>query len=105
MSRDKQKQIDLDKPEPGFYRTRLCKGGPWVPVRIWKTGERDENGDLLEDEAMHCDVNGEAHDVFRMWEWCGGRPITIQEYRRLRRELRGVDPRQPVDLMSAPIQI
>lgn len=22
------------KPEPGFYRIRMVKGGPWVPVRI-----------------------------------------------------------------------
>lgn len=23
-----------DKPEPGFYRLKLVKGGPWMPARI-----------------------------------------------------------------------
>ena len=29
-------------PEPGFYRMRLVKDGPWVPVKIWlEDGERE----------------------------------------------------------------
>lgn len=41
-------------PHPGFYRTRLVRGGPWVPVAI--------------DHGPSCDpVTGEILD--RPWLW------------------------------------
>lgn len=41
------------QPEPGFYRMRLVKGGPWVPVRIW----------LEDGERERCEVCGGAGAV------------------------------------------
>lgn len=44
---------------PGFYKVRLVKGGPWVPVHVWETGERDEEtGEPLEDIDSFIEVNG-----------------------------------------------
>lgn len=30
------KAIDLSNPQPGYYKTRLVKGGPWVPAVIYR---------------------------------------------------------------------
>lgn len=28
--------LHISKPEPGTYKIRLVKGGPWVPVKVWR---------------------------------------------------------------------
>lgn len=35
----------LDWPEPGFFRTRLVRGGPWVAAVIWRPCPWVEPGD------------------------------------------------------------
>lgn len=43
-----------DQPQPGFYRTRLTRGGPWVPARI----------ELVQD----IDYDDAIEKLIRKWE-------------------------------------
>lgn len=50
MTTDRRQQEPrrVDEPEPGFYRSKLVRGGPWVGVSV----ERDDVGD------WHVTVDG-----------------------------------------------
>lgn len=87
-----------DTPIPGWYRTRLVKNGPWVPVRIYHglpvvSGEEQDRApqwcvevagktDYVEKDPdnpeYRCHV---LLDVYRYWPWCGREPITEGEYK------------------------
>ena len=56
-------------PEPGFYRMRLVKDGPWVPARIWiEDGERDpETGELMSDEILRAKTGDQEADIDDIW--------------------------------------
>lgn len=87
-----------DEPQPGHYKTRLVRGGPYVPVRIhWGSpvidGEEQDRAprwlvtvdgatDFVEtgDAGYRCRV---PLDVWRYWPWCGKHPIGEPEYRYL----------------------
>src|SRR5690606_42080715 len=56
----------------GFYRRRLFKDGPFVPVAIW----RGEDGRLV---ALG---DGKAADAADIWTWVCDTPITEVEYRK-----------------------
>lgn len=74
--------IPMSDPEPGFYKMRLTKGGPFVPVAIWIDQSVDpETGELLTDERLCCLVNGQHRDPYRTWTWCASRPISEADYR------------------------
>jgi hypothetical protein len=96
----------IGTPEPGFYKRRLVKGGPWVTVRFF-----------LDGSVMHVEVDGATHDasghpfdVDEEWPVCW--PSTESEYRHLER-LRtwaldhapyhpAARPRERIDLGSLP---
>ena len=99
----------IDQPRPGHYKRRLVRNGPWVPVRIWfHTGERDEAGDLLEDEGLRCELNGKRADPYEQWVGCAGYPISKSEFEHMLNvkhwaEENAIDqpeanPRRPIDL-------
>lgn len=69
------------EPQSGFYRCKLVKGGPWVPVAIWVHQETDEAGELLSDETLQCLVDGKPHDAAQIWSYCADKPIAEDEYR------------------------
>lgn len=73
------------EPRAGFYKRRLVKGGPFVPVAIWFERELDEAGDLLSDEVVKCTVDGRLADVDSTWSYCAGSPITEAEFDYLSR--------------------
>lgn len=73
--------IVVDRPQPGYYKRRLVKGGPWVAVRIWIEEERDEDGELLCDQKLLCLVDGKEADAYEQWPWVAGRAIPEHEYR------------------------
>jgi hypothetical protein len=89
----------VDRPQAGFYKTKLVKGGPWVGVRIWwdypidpVTGETMDRSPVLKAETA-----GKPSDPYEIWTWCAGRPITETEYR----DMRPVEPEQAVDFNSS----
>lgn len=58
-------------PQPGYYRMRRGKGGPWVPVAIW-----------FEEGAYQpsCLVSGLDRDPFEVWTWCCRYPVSYEVY-------------------------
>lgn len=66
-------------PQCGFFRTRLVKNGPWVPVKITVEREVDPaTGELTADEKLICDVGGERRKPESVWT--SVRPITRAAY-------------------------
>jgi len=58
---------DVSPPE-GYYRVKLAKGAPWVPCRVYyEDGERGEDGELLGDQVLRCEVAGALVDGPALW--------------------------------------
>jgi hypothetical protein len=101
-------------PQVGLFKRKLVRGGAWVAARIFKTGERDELGRLIEDEVLRCEVDGKAvDDVEDQWLWLAANPIDDVEFRLLMRlgpwarqhapNDPNADPGKPIDYMTTPI--
>lgn len=58
-----------DDPQPGFYRKRTRRAGPFVPVAIWRDGER-----------MVAFVDGRAADASEIWTFVCQHPISEEAY-------------------------
>lgn len=68
--------IHEDKPESGYYRGRLSKGSPYVPVAIW---EHWEHGGTMVCRAGYDDLHVEPN-VNMMWTWCCTKPISYADF-------------------------
>lgn len=69
-------------PECGWYRTRLVRGGPWVPVRIFIIRDIDpDSGELTGPERYGCECDGESRSAERLWTYLT--PISKAEFDRL----------------------
>lgn len=68
----------ISKPEAGFFRTRLAKGGPFVPARIWLDETIPERPDM-----WLAEVNGKPADALRWWPSLAGNRITEEEFNHL----------------------
>lgn len=65
VSRDEMKELGLiDEPQPGFYRRRMTRGGPFVPVAIWPSGD-----------DMVATTDGKPVDAGEVWTYCCAHPI------------------------------
>lgn len=74
--------IDMNDPQEGFYKCKMVKGGPWVPVKIWmQDGSRNpDTNDLESDQFLRAMRNGQDISPFDIWTWCAEHPITEQRY-------------------------
>lgn len=71
-------------PQCGWFKTRLVKGGPFVPASISITRDIDpETGELASPERLICEVNGQPRDPVSAWSSICKSPITRAEYRAL----------------------
>jgi hypothetical protein len=106
--------INPDEPQCGWYQRMLVKGGPMVPARIWLFGETDiDTGELIDQEIFQCEVNSERADAVEQWSWLAGNPISeatfnyltaLSAYVREHQPTHPLaNPRQPIDLVSAPM--
>jgi DNA polymerase-1 len=92
--------FDLVQPRPGYYYTRLVRGGPKVPVQIWEDGG-----------AILCRLGDRDADAAKLWPFL--RWIEEAEYRHMLDTARWAtahapnepeaNPDRPVDLNQAPI--
>lgn len=76
----------FDEPQCGRYQSK--RHGQHVAVQIDIEQEIDpETGELLEPERLVAFVQGERFDDFEcvvsIWQRCGAKPITDEEFRRL----------------------
>ena len=93
-------------PQAGYYKRRLIKGGPWVPVAIWIEQKVDpETGELLDPEVIKCAVDGKIADPVSQWGYVCADPISETDYKRLadkvKSEMRDGShaPYRPIDLL------
>lgn len=79
-------------PEPGFYRRRFVKNGPWVPVWIYP---QPEDGSpwlaRVTDEGKMRELPADDQ-----WMSCRDRPITQAEYERVAEQGLGWSDQDPV---------
>lgn len=104
MRGDAPERHDSD-PQAGWYKMRLTKGGPFVPVEIWCEQITDEAGELCQPERLRADIYGEEErDPIDIWTHI--RPISRAEFTELcawrDRNVHRYDSRQAIDLAAAP---
>lgn len=107
-----QSPVVTDEPHAGWYKRRLVKDGPWVPVRIWLHQEVDEAGELAADAYFCCDVDGKPADPEQHWLFACMQPIAETDYTHLLRLSRYAkkhddreplaNPRKAIDLLNVP---
>lgn len=85
------------EPVPGYYRTRLVRGGQEVPAFVWFGPPLDPETGRPLDRAhrLQCRVAGEDVDPYEVWPM---RPVSREEYRQLVDAMRDGDPREAVDI-------
>lgn len=67
------------EPQAGYYKTRLVRGGPWVPVHLYVEREVcPETGELLGPERIVADCDGKITGAERLWLHLT--PITRADY-------------------------
>lgn len=92
-----------DVPEAGYYRARLVKSGPYVPISISYTASQEDRSPM-----WVVTRDGEFVDVFDVWPGCSGQPITEAEFNYLTasrehdKRYGHADARKPIDLNSRP---
>lgn len=62
-----------DTPVAGYYLARLVRGGPMVPIDIYRDPRTPSGFAAL--------AAGEIIDVWRVWPHCGRNPVDEDEYR------------------------
>lgn len=99
-----------DQPHAGFFQRRLVKGGPFVPARIWLHQDIGDDGELLDDEVLRCEINGEPADADEAWSYLCSAPISEAQFNYM--TARGqwasfyapteaaANPRRPIDWNS-----
>lgn len=81
--------IHEGQPECGWYRRKIVKGGPWVPVRIFVERDIDpDTGELTGPERLVADVDGTICDPGRHWTHLT--PISARDYDDLIQRRAGV---------------
>ena len=74
-------EVDFEAPQCGWFVTRACRGGPWVPARIFIEQELcPDTGELLSDEILRCEINGQLRDPYEAWIWLCSEPIDEAAY-------------------------
>jgi hypothetical protein len=107
MNRRHEPSRRIDQPDPGFFKLRLVKRGPFVAARItydpplWSAEINDEPCGLHDPDPARAD------GVFRIWTV--GVRIEKAEYDRMREHkmtARQTDPvhraREPINLNKLP---
>lgn len=75
-------EVHEDDPKPGYYRMRMARGGPWIPVEIWIEQEIDpDSRELAAPERIRATRGGDECPVSFVWARC--RPISVEDYQAL----------------------
>lgn len=77
-------EAEFETPHCGWFQTRVVRGGPPVPARIWIEQELcPDTGELLSDEVMRCEIAGQLRDPYESWHYLFREPIDEAQYRYL----------------------
>ncbi len=69
--RGEKRPIDVNTPQPGYYRKRRGRGGPYEPVLIA----------IGPDGKAIARVGNDAVDAYTIWQWCAGNPVSEKDAR------------------------
>jgi hypothetical protein len=97
---------NIGTPEPGFYKRRLVKGGPWVAVRFYL----DDSGKLRVEVDGDTHRDGELIDPHEEWPVCWPSSESDHWFFAIMREWSrkhaphhpAARPRERIDLGSLP---
>lgn len=105
-------EIDGNAPQCGWYKRRMIKDGPYIAAEIWMD-QPVEDGELVGDEVMRCEVDGQEADPVEQWTFLAARPITEKEFRHLRASAKWTrvnapeeplaNPHKPVNHLKTPL--
>lgn len=87
---DKGPSLPTIEPQPGYYRTRLIKGGPTVPVRILQSCPIDPEFGFPTERSrpLYALCLGDWYDPLRIWPYCV--PISLEEFETMEGRCRAV---------------
>lgn len=124
LANTKKQPIDRERtpvtldPQCGWFKRRLVRLGPWVPVRIWVEIHDQPidkaTGELCGDEKLlwRCTVGGVEREPADEWLYVCEQPIDLEEFEYLTSLQRYAknhdqreplaDPKKPIDLGRAP---
>ena len=93
-------------PQPGWFKVRLVKGGPYVAAKIWIEREIDPlTGELAAPEEYRCEIDGMPRNAEIAWTFL--EPISRAEYDALLHRRLQIPAMQAsmahVDLIAEPI--
>jgi len=80
----------MDVPQPGFFRLRLVRGGPWIPALIYAPCPFDEDGWPVDPYrapvgaqrwSLRALIGGRDDDPLRVWQY--GQRCTAREYHKM----------------------
>ena len=92
-----------DAPQPGLYKCRLVRGGPFAAVRLAVFGMTDDTGALVEDEQLRCWIDGcEVPLSHAPWPYCGRYPIDQAEYYFMIADSKHAATHRPTDPKASP---
>jgi hypothetical protein len=93
------------EPQAGFYKRRMVRNGPFMPVEVRLTSVVDDAGDLSEPEITIAEQLGQKLNPYSIWTHL--RPISRGEYDALVEQHRTMDmmaaTHAPVDLSQIAI--
>lgn len=104
----------IDRPQPGYYATRMVRGGPLVGCRIWWEEPRDPvTGELMDRPPMMvAKRGGQWIDPHTLWVSVAGRNVSEAEYKFLVGDAAwaaqnapadpSANPRKAIDLNAMP---
>ncbi len=91
------------EPQCGWFKRRLVRGGPWIPGRIWMFQDVDaETGELLSDETLQCELNGQYADADDQWLSFCKHPIPQHEFLYLTEAQSWARRNDPRDALANP---
>lgn len=90
------------EPQPGYYRTKLVRGGPWVPARIWIEREFGDDGEQVHPDVFKCLIGSTETNALERWAWLSGHPISLADYKQMRGQANQLPTNQPVNLSTMP---
>lgn len=93
------------EPQAGYYRRRMVKGGPFLPVEVKLLSITDDAGDLAEPETYAAEQLGDAVNPYAIWTHL--RPIPRDEFDALVSQHRNLElmaaTHAPIDLSQTAI--
>jgi 5'-3' exonuclease len=68
-------------PQDGFFKTKVVRGGPWVPARVWRDEEVDfVTGAKTGFDIVKCEVDGKPRNPLSAWIAIAKMPISATDF-------------------------